>query len=109
MRYAFISDVHGNLEALSSVLAHLSAQQIDRTIFLGDAVGYGPDPNEVCDLIRAQAAISILGNHDAAVAGRMDYSAYYDAARMALDWCAARLTAENMAWLQAMPYKVREG
>lgn len=109
MRYGLISDVHGNLEALTMVLQHLQGQSIDRTIFLGDAVGYGPNPNEVCDLIRPLAAVGIVGNHDAAVTGRMDYSAYYDAARYALDWCTERLSPENMEWLKGLPYKVREG
>lgn len=109
MRYGFISDVHGNLEALHTVLAHLEGERIGRYIFLGDAVGYGPNPDEVCDLIRAVAAVSILGNHDAAVAGRMDYSGYYDAAKQALDWCVTQVSEANMNWLRAMPYKVREG
>jgi diadenosine tetraphosphatase ApaH/serine/threonine PP2A family protein phosphatase len=109
MRYGIISDVHGNLEALQVVLAHLRQQKLDRYVFLGDAVGYGANPNEVCDLIRPLAAVSIVGNHDAAVAGRMDYSQYYDAARLALDWCAQRLSPQNMGWLKGLPYKVREG
>lgn len=109
MRYGIISDVHGNLEALTVVLEHLRHQAIDRYVFLGDAVGYGPNPNEVCDLIRGIASISIVGNHDAAVSGRMDYSGYYDAARHALDWCVARMTPANLAWLTSLPYKVREG
>ena len=109
MRYGIFSDVHGNLEALTVVLEHLGKQSIDRYIFLGDAVGYGANPNEVCDLIRPLASVAIVGNHDAAVAGRMDYSEYYDAARHALDWCAQRMTPENMAWLKQLPYKQREG
>ena len=109
MRYAFVSDVHGNLEALQAIFVLLDGQRIDRTVFLGDAVGYGANPNEVCDLLRGRAAVAILGNHDAAVSGRMDYGAYYEAARFALTWCAQRMRPENLAWLQAMPYIVREG
>jgi len=51
---------------------------------------------------------TILGNHDAAVAGRMDYSYYYDAARKALDVHAKELRAENLEWLKELPYEVRE-
>lgn len=104
MRYGIFSDVHGNIEALTQVLQHLGTQNIDRYAFLGDAVGYGPNPNEVCDRIRALNPIAVVGNHDAAVSGRMDYSDYYDAARHALDWCVARLTPENMQWLKILPY-----
>ena len=48
-------------------------------------------------------------NHDAAVAGRMDYSFYYDAARHALDWSANVLTDENLDWLKSLPYTYRIG
>ena len=51
-------------------------------------------------LIRKTAAFTILGNHDAAVAGRMDYSYYYDAARQALDLHARQLRPENLEWLR---------
>ena len=63
-------------------------------------VGYGASPNECCDIVRKVAEVTILGNHDAAVAGRMDYSYYYEAARHALDTHAAMLTRENMEWLK---------
>jgi diadenosine tetraphosphatase ApaH/serine/threonine PP2A family protein phosphatase len=109
MRYGIFSDVHGNLEALSVVLEHLAKQDVDEYIFLGDAVGYGANPNEVCNLIRPLVAHAIVGNHDAACTGRMDYTEYYDAARQALDWCKERLSPENMSWLKHLPYKVRAG
>ena len=109
MRYGIFSDVHGNIEALEAVLAHLGRIGVDRYAFVGDAVGYGPNPNEVCDRIRQVAHVAVVGNHDAAVGGRMDYSEYYDAARHALDWCARRMTPDNLAWLQGLPYKMREG
>lgn len=108
MRYALISDVHGNLEALETVLEHLQVIGCDKIAFLGDAVGYGPNPNEVCNLLRAHADISVLGNHDAAVAGRMEVDGYYEAAQQALTWCRSQLSDENMAWLRTLPYKVRQ-
>jgi predicted phosphodiesterase len=107
MRYGIFSDVHGNIEALSVVLDYFARQEVDAYAFLGDAVGYGANPNEVCERIREVAQVAIVGNHDAAVAGRMDYEDYYEAARQALDWCAERMTPENMAWLLALPYKER--
>jgi diadenosine tetraphosphatase ApaH/serine/threonine PP2A family protein phosphatase len=108
MRYAIFSDIHANVEALTSVLSAYEGETIDRFVCLGDTVGYGASPNECCDLVRGKAAFTILGNHDAAVAGRMDYSYYYDAARNALDLHAGQLKPENMAWLRGLPYEVRE-
>ncbi|MCB9707677.1 MAG: metallophosphoesterase family protein [Myxococcales bacterium] len=105
MRVGIFSDVHANIEALTAVTAALSRESVDVYYCLGDVVGYGASPNECCDLVRALAQTTIVGNHDAAVAGRMDYSYYYDAARHALDTHASQLSAENMTWLKGLPYK----
>ena len=63
MRYGILSDVHGNLEALEAVLAHLKAQAVDSYAFLGDAVGYGANPNEACELLRPLVSLAVVGNH----------------------------------------------
>ena len=106
MRIAVLSDIHANYEALSAVLQVLEGEAIDNYYCLGDTVGYGGSPNECCDIIRKLSKHTILGNHDAAVAGRMDYSYYYEAARQALDSHARMITEENMKWLRDLPYKV---
>jgi diadenosine tetraphosphatase ApaH/serine/threonine PP2A family protein phosphatase len=107
MRLGIFSDIHANLEALSAVLEAYRSESVDVYYCLGDTVGYGGSPNECCDLVRGTAKTTILGNHDAAVAGRMDYSYYYEAARHALDAHAAVLTAPNMSWLKSLPYQER--
>jgi predicted phosphodiesterase len=107
MRLGIFSDTHANYEALSAVLEAYESESIDVYYCLGDTVGYGGSPNECADLVRQVARVTILGNHDAAVAGRMDYSYYYEAARQALDTHAAQLSAENAAWLKTLPYKER--
>jgi len=105
MRLGIFSDVHANIEALSAVMESFADEEVDELYCLGDVVGYGGSPNECADVIREVAEVTILGNHDAAVAGRMDYSYYYDAARNALDLHATQMTADNMDWLKALPYK----
>ena len=109
MRLGIFSDTHANYEALSAVLEAYRRERIDVYYCLGDTVGYGGSPNECADLVRKVAKKTILGNHDAAVAGRMDYSYYYDAARQALDLHARQLSSENTEWLKTLPYEVREG
>jgi len=109
MRIGIFSDTHANIEALTAVIKAFESERIDRLVCLGDTVGYGASPNECADIVRKVAAFTILGNHDAAVAGRMDYSYYYDAARNALDHHANVLSKDNMEWLKALPYQVREG
>jgi predicted phosphodiesterase len=105
MRIGIFSDIHANLEALSAVLEAYKTERIDVFYCLGDTVGYGGSPNECANLVRETAKKTILGNHDAAVSGRMDYSYYYEAARHALDAHAAMLSEDNMAWLKALPYQ----
>lgn len=107
MRLGIFSDVHANYEALSAVLEAYRKERIDVFYCLGDTVGYGGSPNECCDLVRELAKVTILGNHDAAVSGRMDYSYYYEAARHALDAHAAIISGENMGWLKNLPYEHR--
>ncbi len=105
MRLGIFSDVHANIEAMTAVMEAYKRDRIDEFYCLGDVVGYGASPNECADLIRQAAKVTILGNHDAAVAGRMDYSYYYEAARQALDTHSRQLTKENTAWLKTLPYK----
>lgn len=104
MRIGILSDIHANYEALSAVMQAFKTERIDRYYCLGDTVGYGGSPNECATLVRDVATATILGNHDAAVAGRMDYSYYYEAAREALDVHCRLLTPDNMSWLKELPY-----
>src|ERR1700694_1215454 len=105
MRTAILTDIHANLEALTACIKAAEGQGVDRFVCLGDTVGYGADPNPACDLVREKCQFAVLGNHDAAVAGRMDYSYYYAAARDVLDWTALQLSKENLAWLKGLEYQ----
>ena len=107
MRIGILSDIHANYEALSAVLEAYRTESIDEYYCLGDTVGYGGSPNECAKIIRELTKACILGNHDAAVAGRMDYSYYYEAARHALDVHCGMLEPVNMEWLKSLPYQVK--
>src|SRR5262245_49313329 len=109
MRIGIFSDVHANIEAMNAVLEAFKSERIDKYVCIGDVVGYGASPNECCDVIRSTTAFTILGNHDAAVAGRIHYSHYNAAARPALDVHARQLPHHHMESLQALPYELREG
>jgi predicted phosphodiesterase len=108
MRTAILTDIHANIEALTACFTDAKARGVDRFVCLGDTVGYGADPDACCDVVREQCQFAVLGNHDAAVAGRMDYSYYYADAREALDWTAQRLSGTNLAWLKGLPYTREE-
>ena len=107
MRYAIISDVHANDEALSCVLADASRQGARQIVCLGDIVGYGPMPSETLAHIRDASAITVAGNHDDAVSGRIDASNFTGLAADAAFRHREILSAEDIAWLKNLPYTAK--
>ncbi len=105
MRYAIVSDVHGNLEALQAAFEMIAPT--DGVLCLGDIVGYGPNPNECVELIRARATATVLGNHDVAAIDNFGLSYFNPAAREAMRWTQTVLTAENIDWLNGLGYEFR--
>lgn len=102
MVYGLISDVHGNLEALHSVLAALS--RVERLLCLGDIVGYGPNPGECLDALRERPDFTcVAGNHDLAAAGRYDLDLFNPAARAAILWTQEALSAGQRSYLASLP------
>ena len=110
MRIAFLSDIHGNREALDACLAHATRQKADKFVFLGDLVGYGADPAYVVETVRGlmdKGAQCILGNHDeAAVHGNTE--GMNDYARAALDWTHRALDAETRDFISKLPMHIEE-
>jgi diadenosine tetraphosphatase ApaH/serine/threonine PP2A family protein phosphatase len=110
MRIALLSDIHANLPALEACLVSIAGFSVDRLAFLGDFVGYGPDPQGVVDrivpLVEA-GAIAVLGNHDKAVVAP-DRGMNAIAAQAAA-WTREQLSAEAKSFLAALPLEVRSG
>ena len=104
MVYAIISDVHANAIALSAVLEDARRCGAKKMLCLGDVVGYGPEPESTVSTIRARAAFTLAGNHDDAVAGRLDPSDFIDLAADAVSRHREALSEENLAWLKSLPY-----
>jgi diadenosine tetraphosphatase ApaH/serine/threonine PP2A family protein phosphatase len=102
MRYLLLADIHANLDALETVL-DAAAGGYDRLLVLGDLVGYGAEPNEVVDRLRAlEPAAGVRGNHDKAACGLADLSDFNPIARASIEWTMGRLTAENLAYLRGL-------
>ena len=108
MRYAVLSDIHGNLEALRAVIADAS-ERADDLLCLGDVVGYGADPGPCVDLVGARARAVVAGNHEHAVVGRMQLSWFNPYARAAAEWTREQLDADCTAYLDALPLKTVVG
>jgi diadenosine tetraphosphatase ApaH/serine/threonine PP2A family protein phosphatase len=113
MRYAIFTDIHANLEALEAVLAKIDelAQEepVDQIWFLGDLVGYGPNPNECIVKLRERTDVIIAGNHDWAAVGKIDLDDFSEAARISAEWTAEQLTEEHRAFLADLPERLEIG
>lgn len=105
MKYAIISDVHGNLESLERALALIDPNET--LLCLGDIVGYGPNPNECLRLVRERAGHVVLGNHDLAALDSFGVEFFNEAARTAIEWTQNVLDEENRAWLNTLSYELR--
>ncbi|MBV8584182.1 MAG: metallophosphoesterase family protein [Candidatus Eremiobacteraeota bacterium] len=105
MRYAIVSDIHGNLESLKRAMSMLDPG--DRVVCLGDMVGYGPNPNECVALLRELCTHAVLGNHDLAATENYGVEYFNDAAREAISWTQSVLNDESRAWLNTLPYELR--
>lgn len=64
---ALISDIHGNGEALDAVIEDIDAHGVEEVLFLGDVVGYGPEPEKCIDIVEERCSVKLCGNHDFAM------------------------------------------
>ena len=63
-KIAIFSDIHGNLQALESIIKNIKEKRIDKVYCLGDVIGIGPNPKECLDLIINNNIEMVLGNHE---------------------------------------------
>jgi predicted phosphodiesterase len=104
MRYLVLSDLHSNLEALRAVLDRARELGYDRTLVLGDIVGYGPDPNAVVEILSRQpGTVSIRGNHDRVAAGLGEPDDFNAGARLSARWTREALDGASLAFLRSLP------
>jgi predicted phosphodiesterase len=104
-RYAIVSDIHSNIEALDAALDLM--RDDDLLLCLGDIVGYGPNPNECVEKICALATATVLGNHDVAAIDNYGLNYFNPAAREAMRWTQRVLQPANTAWLNSLGYEYR--
>lgn len=100
MRYALISDIHGNAEALLAVLKDIEEQAIDQVISLGDVIGYGCEPSRCLELVEEHCHVKLMGNHEHLILGLLSSSYYNEAARVSARWTQNRLTDRERAMIE---------
>jgi predicted phosphodiesterase len=110
MRYAIISDIHSNLAAFQAVLQDIGERGgVERIWYLGDIVGYGPDPKECIALLREYDHICVAGNHDWGAIAKISTDDFNPEAAFACEWTGQQLNDDEVNYLSDMPLKVTEG
>jgi putative phosphoesterase len=114
VRVAVITDIHANQPALEATLSAIEAIGVDAAYCGGDLVGYGPHPNEVCDLIEQRGIPTIHGNYDYAIARDLDdcgcaYVTPHDRelGQRSVEWTLANTDARSKAFMRALPFDLR--
>lgn len=113
VRYALISDIHGNLPALEATLADIQRRpDLNATYHLGDLVGYGPWPNEVVDSIRRLAIPGVAGNYDSTVAThyrncgcRYENPLQEQLSHRSYEWTLEHVSWATTTFLRGLPFR----
>ena len=102
MKIALFSDIHANLPALEACLASIDSRKVDAVFCLGDLVGYGADPNDCVNLVRDNASLCLVGNHDLAVTGEIPLDEFSRGAGVAARWTQEVIGEEELEWLGSL-------
>jgi len=104
-----LSDIHGNLAALRTVLDRAVALGCQRFISLGDVVGYYAQPGECIDLLRSYGVLNIMGNHDHYLVAQIDCPRSRTVAQI-MSYQRTIVTPEQAAWLaKSLPQHREDG
>ena len=107
MKYAILSDIHANLEALEAVLSKCNKIGVENYVCLGDIVGYNADPQKCVDIIRSLNPVGVVkGNHDEyASNGDEEMEGFNQHAKAAVLWTKSKLNEESLQWLASRPMR----
>lgn len=99
MRVAFISDIHGNRQALDAVLESQAMEGADEIWCLGDITGYGADPDYCVQVVTDRCSVCLAGNHDLVISGQLSLAEFSFAAADAASWTMEILSKDHMAFI----------
>jgi len=103
-KIAIISDIHGNLEALQSVLKDIKGKQINKIICLGDIIAKGTHQQECVELVKNSCDIVLKGNCDEYFTSDIDLSTKSKREVERINWNKSKLSNENINYLKTLPY-----
>ncbi len=104
MYIAILSDIHANFQALSAVLQDIETFKVDEIISLGDNIGYGPQPEEVVTMLRQKSILSIMGNHELALADPAYFDFLNPDPQKTLDIHREMLSHESLHYCTTLPH-----
>lgn len=103
MKIGFLSDCHGNLAGLQAAYDALKKAGADNICCLGDVVGYGAQARECIDFVRSMTQLTIAGNHDHALVGKMSVQGYHEQVADTIERARHGMAEEHMSWLYGLP------
>ncbi|SFM46014.1 metallophosphoesterase family protein [Thermodesulforhabdus norvegica] len=105
-KFAVISDIHANLEALEAVFRDIEKRGADRIVHLGDVIGYNADPCEVIDRVLELGIIGVVGNHDAAAVDLKLAEGFNMLAYHSILYTRDRLDGHHYGYLASLPFSL---
>jgi len=109
LKTAVISDIHANATALEAVLEDISANGVDRIISLGDNIGYGPEPEKVISLLRANNIPSVIGNHEIGALRPEFLSLFNPVARQSIEMTVGMLSEDSLHYMRNLKTVIVDG
>ncbi|MFA6815001.1 MAG: metallophosphoesterase family protein [Lentisphaeria bacterium] len=108
-KVGFISDIHGNIDALQAILKRLDEEDCDMVVCLGDVVGYGGCPAECINLLREKEIPTVKGNHDDYVStfANTRVNRLRNEIQQSIQWTQSHLSFEDLAWLGKLPMRLK--
>ena len=103
MKIAVVSDIHSNLEAVEAVRKDIDSIGVDAIYFVGDVVGYGPDPNACTAWVMENTELAVMGNHDIAALGKIDIDTFNPNAREAIVWNSEQMEDWAVDYISTLP------
>lgn len=103
-KIAIISDIHGNLEAINSVIEDIKERKIEKIFCLGDIVAKGTHQEECVNLIKENCEIVLKGNCDDYFTSKIDRETKPEIELKRIDWIDSKLSDESKNFLKSLPY-----
>lgn len=102
MKYAVLSDIHSNYEALDVVLKKVDEIGVDGYAFCGDLIGYGPDPEECCQrMMKLKNFVGVMGNHDMSLFREDFFNWFSDYAKESMLYTAKQLSKKSQDFIKS--------